>query len=192
MYPSDPVQAVVRWLDEVVIGLNFCPFARKPFLAGAVRVVEVDAVEVDKIVEAVRVELDYLSEHENIETSILVLSQTLDNFFDYNDFIHELEDWLWQQGFEGIYQVASFHPDYCFADAQSEDVGNLTNRAPYPLLHILREDRLEQMLDRYPNADEIPGNNIRTLERLSLEQLRNLFPYLIARGQLSRGQLGEK
>lgn len=187
MYPSDPVQAVVRWLDEVVIGLNFCPFARKPFLAEAVRIVEVEAVEVDKIVEAVRVELDYLTDHEPVETSILVLSRALDNFFDYNDFIHGMEDWLWQQGFEGIYQIASFHPDYCFADAQTQDVGNLTNRAPFPLLHILREDRLEHMLDRYPNADEIPGNNMRTLERLSLEQLRNLFPYLIA-----RGQLGEK
>lgn len=186
MYPVDPKAAVTRWLEEIVIGLNFCPFARKPFLAGAVRIVVTDAENPAALLTSLNIELNYLTEHPEVETTIIVLTQALDDFMQYNDFIHEVEDWLWQNEYEGIYQVASFHPDYCFADTAPTDVGNLTNRAPYPLLHLLREDRLEELLQRYPNPDEIPDNNVRFLKEQSLQQLQTLFAYLIPRGQLTK------
>ena len=184
MYPSDPQKAVEHWLQEVVIGLNLCPFARKPFMAGKVRIVAVDSPRA-ALISHLQEELNYLTAHEEVDTSILVLTQALDDFLAYNDFIHEVEDWLWQQGSEGIYQVASFHPDYYFADSEPNDVSNFTNRAPFPLLHILREQQLEELLARYPDADEIPENNIRRLRQLSAEQLRGLFSYLIPRGHFA-------
>lgn len=184
MYPIDPSAAVTRWLEEIVIGLNLCPFARKPFFAGAVRIVVTDADNPAALLTSLNLELDYLTAHAEVETTILVLTRGLDDFLQYNDFMHLVENWVWQNGYEGMYQVASFHPDYCFADTTPADVGNLTNRAPYPLLHLLREDRLEELLQRYPNSEEIPANNIRNLQSMSLERLRLLFPYLISRGQL--------
>ncbi|MEY4588114.1 MAG: hypothetical protein RL497_190 [Pseudomonadota bacterium] len=178
MYPTDPQEAVARWLQDVVIGLNLCPFARKPFLSNAVRIHVVDAQAEVLILEALRAELAFLTAHPELETTLIVLTQALGDFLQYNDFLHFIEDWLWQNEYEGVYQVASFHPHYCFADTAADDVENFTNRAPFPLLHILREDSLEELLARYPDADEIPFNNIRRLKQLSQEQLRGLFPYI--------------
>jgi hypothetical protein len=183
MYPSDPIAAVAHWLQEVVIGLNLCPFARKPFLANKVRIIEVSASLADLLAQ-LQAELTFLDAHTEVDTSILVLTQALDDFLAYNDFIHEVEDWLWQHDYEGIYQVASFHPDYYFADTEPDDVSNFTNRAPYPLLHILREQQLEELLQRYPDSDDIPANNIRKLRALSTAQVRELFSYLIPRGHI--------
>lgn len=186
MYPKDPRAAVTQWLNEIVIGLNLCPFARKPVMAKAVRIVTVASEQAAAILQSLQQELEYLSAHEEIDTTIIVLTEALDDFLLYNDFMHEVEDWLWQNDYEGIYQVASFHPDYCFADATADEVSNFTNRAPFPLLHILREEQLENLLARYEGADEIPHNNIRKLEQLSAAQLRTLFAYLIPRGHLDR------
>lgn len=185
MYPAEPQAAVSQWLQEVVIGLNLCPFARKPFMANKVRIELVPAVGADLLMQQLRAELRFLDEHPEVDTSILVLTQALDDFLAYNDFVHEVEDWLWQEGYEGVYQVASFHPDYYFADAKPSDVSNFTNRAPFPLLHILREEQLAEILARSPDAELIPDNNIRKLRQLSPEQLRHLFSYLIPRGHLA-------
>ncbi len=184
MYPSDPIAAVNRWLQDVVIGLNLCPFARKPFTENAVRFVAVEAADNDLLINQLQAELSYLDAHPETQTSILVLTCALGDFLAYNDFIHDVEDWLWQNDYEGIYQVASFHPDYYFADAEPGDVGNFTNRAPYPLLHILREQQLEEILARVPDTDAIPAQNIAKLQQLSQLQLRELFSYLIPRGHL--------
>ena len=121
--------AVAQWLQEVVIGLNLCPFARKPFMANKVRIEVVAEARADALIQQLQAELRFLDEHPELDTSILVLTQALDDFLAYNDFVHEVEDWLWQAGYEGIYQVASFHPDYYFADTEPSDVSNFTNRA---------------------------------------------------------------
>lgn len=184
MYSTDPKTAVTHWLQEVVIGLNLCPFARRPFMADAVRIVTVESEQTAAILNNVQQELDYLTAHPEVETTIIVLTNALDDFFHYNDFMYVVDDWLWQNDYEGVYQIASFHPDYCFADEKANDVSNFTNRAPFPLLHILREDQLEDLLTRFADADEIPANNIRRLRQLSHEQLRTLFAYLIPRGHL--------
>lgn len=185
MYPADPQAAVAQWLQEVVIGLNLCPFARKPFMANKVRIEVVAEARAEALIQQLQAELRFLDEHPELDTSILVLTQALDDFLAYNDFVHEVEDWLWREGYEGIYQVASFHPDYYFADTEPSDVSNFTNRAPFPLLHILREQQLEELLARYPDADTIPEQNILRLRQLSAEQLRQLFSYLIPRGHLT-------
>ncbi len=102
----------------------------------------------------------------------------LEDFAQYNDFLDAVDLWVEQFGWEGELQVASFHPNYQFADTDSDEPGNLTNRSPWPLLHIIREDSLEQALEHYPDVDGIPARNILRMEALSTEEKAKLFPYL--------------
>jgi uncharacterized protein len=175
-----PVAMTRQWLESVVIGLNLCPFARKPYLESRVRFVPVEASAPSGVLAALEGELAWLAEpdHAEVETSILIVTNTLQDFYTYNDFLVPVDKLIWRLGFEGVFQVASFHPDYQFADTSPEDPGNLTNRAPFPLLHILREASLSQVLEIYPDPDAIPERNIAQMQGLSLEQRRALFPYL--------------
>ena len=186
MTDSDPVIAQVeRWLQDVVVGLNLCPFARKPLRAGQIRFVVSDAAG-DKCTEVLLEELlqefqvlDRCSEEE-VETALLILPTQLQDFRDYNFFLDDAEWLLKRQGYEGTYQIASFHPHYQFAETQPDDAENLTNRAPYPILHILREASLERGLKNYPDPESIPHNNIVRVESLSNEEKQALFPYLFS------------
>ncbi|WP_428818369.1 DUF1415 domain-containing protein [Microbulbifer sp. MCCC 1A16149] len=181
MTDSDPVIAQVeRWLQDVVVGLNLCPFARKPLRAGQIRFVVSDATSDEVLLEELQDEFQVLdrTSMEEVETSLLILPTHLQDFHDYNYFLEEAEWVLKRQGYEGIYQIASFHPHYQFADTAPEDTENLTNRAPYPILHLLREESLERGLRNYPDPDSIPRNNILRVESLSDEEKKALFPYL--------------
>ncbi|WP_078084115.1 DUF1415 domain-containing protein [Microbulbifer mangrovi] len=183
MTDSDPVIAQVeRWLQDVVVGLNLCPFARKPLRARQIRFVVSDATSDEVLLEELQDEFEVLdrTSMEEVETSLLILPTHLQDFHDYNFFLNEAEWLLKRQGYEGIYQIASFHPHYQFADTAPEDVENLTNRAPYPILHLLREESLERGLKNYPDPDSIPRNNILRVESLSDEEKRALFPYLFS------------
>lgn len=184
MTDSDPVIAQVeKWLQDVVVGLNLCPFARKPLHAGQIRFVVSDAagekcteVLLEELLQEFQV-LDRCSEEE-VETTLLILPTQLQDFHDYNFFLDDAEWLLKRQGYEGTYQIASFHPHYQFADTQPDDSENLTNRAPYPILHILREASLEEAISKYPDPDSIPTNNIRRMEGLSKKEIQRLFPHL--------------
>lgn len=171
---------VVNWLKTIVIGLNFCPFARKPFESNLVRIVCEEAVEEDAILELVLTELLKLEDTEasEIETTLIVLPKAYKDFHDFNGLLFVLNNVLELEGFEGIFQIASFHPAYQFAGTDIDDVENFTNRAPYPILHILREDSLSRVLDSHPDPDGIPDKNIRYLKDLSPEKLKDYFCYL--------------
>ena len=182
MTDSDPVIAQVeQWLKDVVVGLNLCPFARKPLRAGQIRFVVSDAagekcteILLEELLQEFQV-LDRCSAEE-VETTLLILPTQLQDFHDYNFFLEDAEWLLKRQG----YQIASFHPYYQFADTQPEDAENLTNRAPYPILHILREASLEHSLRNYPDPESIPHNNILRVESLTDEEKKQLFPYLFS------------
>ncbi|TLM78699.1 DUF1415 domain-containing protein [Microbulbifer harenosus] len=186
MTDSDPVIAQVQqWLQDVVVGLNLCPFARKPLRAGQIRFVVSDAagekcneVLLEELLQEFQV-LDRCSEEE-VETTLLILPTQLRDFHDYNFFLDDAEWLLQRQGYEGTYQIASFHPHYQFAGTQPEDAENLTNRAPYPILHILREASLERGLKNYPDPESIPHNNIVRVESLTEAERKALFPYLFS------------
>ncbi|WP_299593292.1 DUF1415 domain-containing protein [uncultured Microbulbifer sp.] len=183
MTDSDPVIAQVqRWLQDVVVGLNLCPFARKPMRAGQIRFVVSDATSDEVLLEDLQQEFEVLDRcgETEVETSLLVVPNHLQDFHDYNFFLGEAEILLKREGHEGTYQIASFHPHYQFADTQPEDAENLTNRAPYPILHILREVSLEHGLKNYPDPGSIPHNNIVRVESLSDEEKQALFPYLFS------------
>ena len=181
MNPTEIIANTRCWLEQVVIGLNLCPFARKPLEAGKVRFFVSSAQTEDALLADLQNELLWLVEpaNETVETSIVIAPAVLQNFMDYNNFLGWADELIVQLDLEGVLQVASFHPDYCFADTEPSEAGNLTNRSPYPLLHILREDLLEQMLDKYPNTDAIPEQNIIKMTQLSPAERARLFPYLL-------------
>jgi len=174
------IQAVWNWLDQVVIGLNLCPFAAKPRRQNQIYVTEFPGTELSQLDQFLLEQLDALNElsAEERETSLIVIPNLLQKFDDYLDYLDQAQFLLERAGLEGIIQIASFHPDYCFAGSQPTDVENLTNRAPYAILHLIREDSLSHVLARYPNPERIPEINMETMKSLTSAQRLTLFPYL--------------
>lgn len=175
--------AIARWLNNVVIGLNLCPFASKPTAENRVRLVVSAATEDESLLQELQREMELLDEKpaSEIETTLLIIPQHLQDFFDYNQFLNWAERLIKRNRWTGVYQLASFHPDYCFAHAEPEDDENLTNRAPYPVLHIIREASLEKALGYVADADEIPERNKIRVENLTAAEKQQLFPYLFIR-----------
>lgn len=177
----NPIETAVRaWLDTIVIGLNLCPFAAQPARNGRVRIVVSEASDELDLLADLQIELQKLddSKPSELETTLIAVPRMFADFVEYNDFLDQIDGMLDQFEWTGIYQVASFHPHYQFAGTAPEDAENLTNRAPYPLLHLLREDSIEAAVASHPDVDSIPDTNIRRMRELSAEQRAQLFAYL--------------
>ncbi|HDM8156942.1 TPA: DUF1415 domain-containing protein [Vibrio harveyi] len=173
-------EQVDQWLNDVVIGLNLCPFAAKPQRNKQIKIFVSEASQEEALLEDILLQLIELSntEPEKLETTLVVVPNMLQDFWDYNFFIDWVEGLIKQQDWEGIFQVATFHPDYCFGGAEPEDDENLTNRSPYPVFHLIREESMEKVLKHYPDPESIPDNNIARVSALSEEERKKLFPYL--------------
>lgn len=173
-------QQIEQWLNDVVIGLNLCPFAAKPQRNKQIKIFVSDASSEEALLEDILLQLIELNntEPETLETTLVVVPNMLNDFWDYNLFIDWVEGLIKQQDWEGIFQVATFHPDYCFGGAEPEDDENLTNRSPYPVFHLIREESMEKVLKHYPDPESIPDTNIARVSALSEEERKKLFPYL--------------
>ena len=173
-------EQVDQWLNDVVIGLNLCPFAAKPQRNKQIKIFVSEASQEEALLEDILLQLIELSstEPEKLETTLVVVPNMLQDFWDYNFFIDWVEGLIKQQDWEGIFQVATFHPDYCFGGAEPEDDENLTNRSPYPVFHLIREESMEKVLKHYPDPESIPDTNIARVSALSEEERNKLFPYL--------------
>lgn len=156
------------WVDRAVIGLNLCPFARAVQIKDQVRYVVSEAADVDALLAELHDEMDRLvaTDAAVVDTTLLIHPQVLNEFADYNEFLGAADELLGQLGYEGVLQVASFHPQFQFAGTDADDVSNATNRSPYPTLHLLREDSVDRAVAAFPEAEAIYGKNIRTLEAL--------------------------
>jgi len=169
---DDKVTAATRnWLEKAVIGLNLCPFARAVYAADRIRYVVSDATTIEALLEVLAAELEVLAEADEnqTETTLLIHPQVLGDFLDYNDFL-EMADMLVEElGLDGILQVASFHPQYQFAETESDDIENCSNRSPYPTLHLLRESSVESAVAAHPDTEQICRDNIKTLRQLGRE-----------------------
>ncbi len=154
-----PIAKVRRWLQDVVIDYNFCPFAQREFDAGRLRYCVFEGRKSKGAIAALLDELDFLAEHDDIETTLLILADGWRDFYDYLTLLDTAQQALEDTGYEGIYQLASFHPDYVFADEVVDDASNYTNRSPLPLLHLLRESSIERAIASAPNIDQIPERN---------------------------------
>ena len=155
------------WLLEFVIGHNLCPFARKPFEADQVRFVCTDAQDDAALLQALAQEFELLLGDNTIETTLLIIPNALETFVAYWDFIELAEALIESLGLEGIFQIATFHPQYQFEGTEPSAPENRTNRSPYPTLHLLRESSLEQAIANHPNVTEIPKNNIKRMRALA-------------------------
>jgi hypothetical protein len=129
------------WLEKIVIGCNFCPFAAKPFFQDKIRYRVVPSAQKKDILETLVRECSWLEENAETETSLLILPEGYEKFNAYLDLLDLAEQLLEKEGYEGIFQLASFHPDYRFAGTKADDAANYTNRSPYPILHLLKEER---------------------------------------------------
>lgn len=168
---------VRRWLERAVIGLNLCPFAKAVQARGQVRIVVSDASTVSALREELGEELLRLRDTpaDDIDTTLLVHPQVLGDFLDYNDFLDEADALVESLELDGVLQVASFHPQYQFADTAFDDPGNNTNRAPYPILHLLREASIDRAVEAYPEPDGIIERNLATMQRLGNDGYRDLL-----------------
>lgn len=164
----DPIVRTQRWLERAVIGLNLCPFAKAVHVKNQIHYVVSDASEAADVLELLRAELHALAQADPAvrDTSLLILPHAFAEFVDFNDFLYRADTLLRKQGLRGTLQIASFHPHYQFADAASDAMGNYTNRAPYPVLHLLREASIDRAVQAYPDAALIYERNIATLEQL--------------------------
>lgn len=168
---TDPIAETQRWLERAVIGLNLCPFAKAVYVKDQVRIVLSDATTPEALVEQLAEELVLLRDTpaEQIDTTLIVHPQVLTDFLDYNDFLDNADAAIEALDLQGILQVASFHPDYQFDGVAADDASNYTNRAPFPTLHLLREDSVARAVDVYPDPDVIVERNIQTLDRIGVD-----------------------
>ena len=166
--PARIEQDVRRWLERAVIGLNLCPFAKAVHVKRQVRFVLSDASTPEALLEQLAEELLLLRETpaEEIDTTLIVHPDVLQDFLDYNDFLDNADAAVEALDLGGILQVASFHPQYQFAGSEPDDADNLTNRAPYPILHLLREASIDRAVAAYPDPDAIIERNIATVREL--------------------------
>ncbi|MFC3550398.1 DUF1415 domain-containing protein [Lysobacter cavernae] len=174
---EDPIAATRRWLERAVIGLNLCPFAKAVYVKQQVRIVLSEATTPEALLEDLAAELVMLqqADPEQTDTTLLVHPRVLADFLDYNDFLDLADEAVAALDLEGEIQVASFHPDYQFAGTDIDDVGNCSNRSPYPTLHLLREASVERAVEAYPDPDVIVERNLETLEKLGLDGWRKLL-----------------
>jgi uncharacterized protein len=167
----DAVVAATRhWLTKAVIGLNLCPFAKAVHVKGQIRYAVSDAVDMEGVLTDLETELQTLiaAAPNAVDTTLLIVPQALGDFLAYNDCLFFAERMLKQLKLEGVIQIASFHPLYQFEGSEPDDIENYTNRAPYPILHLLREDSIDRAVQAFPDAEEIYARNQETLRRIGL------------------------
>lgn len=167
--------SVRRWVETVVVDLDLCPFARRELVNERVRFSVTDASSDIELSIALESELELLVRDSTIETTMLIHPKVLRDFADYNQFLGTADQLLIEMDLEGIFQIASFHPDYQFADTGPDDPENYTNRSPLPVLHLLREESLEKAVATTPDIDQVPVRNIEKMNEMGVERLRSLL-----------------
>lgn len=160
-----------HWLSQAVIGLNLCPFAKAVQVKDQIRFAVSDAADAEGVLTDLQDELALLAEADpdKIDTTVLILPGAFDDFLAFNDFEDMSDRLLKRMRLAGVLQVATFHPRFQFADTRPDDIGNYTNRSPYPILHLLREDSIGRAVESFPDAAGIYEKNIETMRRLGLE-----------------------
>ncbi len=161
-------QSIENWLDDVVVKLNLCPFARPVLRSGTLRIVISEARASHQLQQDIRAELQRLIQHPDTEiaTTLIACPWFLDDFFEFNAFCGVAEQLITDMALNGVMQLAHFHPNYQFQDAGADALSNYTNRSPVPLFHLLREEHVTQAVEQHPDTLTIPEQNIQTLESL--------------------------
>ena len=176
MQPTDEqvIAATRRWVEEIVVGLNLCPFAHQPFNQDKISYRLTRATEPEKVYTNLLQALEEFlhADPRQEATGLFICPDALADFNEYNNFLQLTDSIIEQADLQGWIQIASFHPDYRFDGVAPDDPGNYTNRSPYPMFHFIREEELAQALESYPNPEGIPERNIALLRKLGAEEMR--------------------
>jgi uncharacterized protein len=164
-----------KWIVDVVVGCNFCPFAAREIKRGSIHYEVLQTATTETTLQTVVKIFNLLDSDETIETVLIILPHAYDSFTNYLDMVDKAETLLEKESYEGIYQLASFHPQYLFAGSNNLDASNYTNRSPYPMLHFLREDSVSKAIDAHPNIDDVPEQNVYFAKEKGLEYMQKLF-----------------
>ncbi len=168
------IEQTTNWIKSVVIDCNFCPFAAKAVLKNSIQYVVKKETTINEALETLKEELMRLENDIETETGFIIFSNDFLKFDDYLNLVKNSERLLTKEGYDGIFQLASFHPDYCFEGSDENDPANFTNRSIYPMLHILREESLTKALSLYPNPETIPEHNIAFARQKGLQYMQLL------------------
>jgi len=177
MNANEVIERTRQWIARVVIGLNLCPFARRVFEAGLIRYTVTETQDVDELLGGLGREIDWLAAQPRsaVETTLFIHPNALAEFSAFNDFLAEADRAIDARRLRGIIQLASFHPRYQFHSAAPDDLANATNRSPFPMLHLLREESITEVASDPQVLLGIPKRNIELLRRLGREQLQALI-----------------
>jgi hypothetical protein len=173
---DDVIAATRRWLERAVIGLNLCPFAKSVHVKNQIRYAVSAAQNTEELRANLESELHILAAADpaDIDTTLLIHPQVLNDFLDYNDFLDAVDAIIDELGLTGVIQAASFHPDYQFAGTEPDAIENFTNRSPYPMLHLLREASIDRAVAAFPDAADIFERNMETMQQLGIEGWKRL------------------
>lgn len=163
-----------KWINDVVVGCNFCPFAAKAVKQQTIHYQVETCTSLSVCLDSFMKEISRLDNESNIETGFLIFPNSFQQFDDYLDMVSLAEKLLKKKGYQGIYQVASFHPLYRFANSREDDAADYTNRSVYPMLHLLREESIDKALEHYEDPENIPERNINFAREKGLVYMKML------------------
>lgn len=169
------IQQTKNWVERIVVGFNFCPFAKREVLRNSIRYLVSTPSSMELVMLEFVEELKRMDADETIETTLIIYPKLFGDFEEYLDLVDMGQSFLQQLGYEGTYQLASFHPKYCFADVEQDDASNFTNRSPYPTLHLIREKSIERALEHYDDPESIPDRNIAFAREKGREVLQKIL-----------------
>lgn len=164
-----------KWITDVVVACNFCPFAAREVKRGSIHYDVLDDANTESSTQAALAIMQLMDNDSSIETALLILPNDFIHFEVYLDLVETVEAMLEEEEYQGIYQVASFHPQYMFAGSTADDPGNYTNRSPYPMLHFLREESVSKAVDGHPDIDDVPYHNIQFAKDKGLTYMQQLL-----------------
>lgn len=182
MKKQQAIASVRDWVESFIIRNNLCPFAGREFLSDRIRFSYSNASSEPRLLGALTDELELLNQNPLIETTLLIHPEVLQDFYDYNQFLDQAERLLEHLELLGVYQIASFHPNYQFSGSSPEDAENYTNRSPFPLIHILREQSVERAIMSHPDISTIPSNNIALMNKLGTDTLSKIMQRCLHQG----------
>jgi len=163
-----------KWINDMVIGCNFCPFAASTVKQQTIFYQVENSADTSVCLEILLQEIERLDDEQSLDTTLLVLPNAVPLFDDFLALVEAAEQLMIDNGCEGVYQLASFHPDYLFAGAPADDAANYTNRSVYPMLHLLRESSIDKALEHYKHPEDIPGRNIEFARNKGLVYMKML------------------
>lgn len=164
-----------KWVNSVVVAHNYCPFAKREVDRGSVRYQVIHETEFNSLLKAVYQECVWLDQNPDTETTLIIFPTNLNEFNLFLDCLVLAEELLSTQGYDSVYQIASFHPDYCFQGAEENDPANYTNRSPYPTFHLIREASVKIATEKHPDAESIPERNVEFAREQGLETMQTLL-----------------